>query len=171
MKEVIHTTSIYGNIKCYSNKQITDDELNMILTAGSYVSSGIGQQTIIVVIQDPEIIAQLSGINARVLKKDIDPFYGAPTVIAVFADAERLTHEKEGSLIIGNMMLAAASIGVDSAWVDRAKEVFESEEGKLFKKKWGVPDGYIGVANCLLGYCDNELFDIIERKPGKIIRV
>ena len=100
-----------------------------------------------------------------------DPFYGAPTVIIVLADKNRGTCVEDGSLVIGNMMNAAASLGVGSCWIHRAKEVFESSEGKELLKKWGIHGDYIGVGNCILGYADGELPAAKPRKENYIYRV
>ena len=171
MNEVIKTIKERRSIRSFRNEQITDEQLDGILNAGTYAPSGMGQQaSIIVAVQDPETIAQMSGLNAQVMGMDIDPFYGAPTVAVVFADSTRLTNVEDGSLVIGSMMLAASSLGVDSCWIHRAKETFETEEGKALKKKWGVPEDYVGIGNCILGYREGELPDAAERKPGRIVR-
>jgi len=170
MNEVIKTIEERRSIRAYRNEQITKDQLETILEAGSYAPSGMGQQaTMMVAVQDPRLIAQMSGLNAQVMGMDIDPFYGAPTVVIVFADESRLTYVEDGSLVIGTIMLAAASIGVDSCWIHRAKETFEMEEGRALKKQWGVPDNYVGVGNCILGYREGDLPDAAERKPGRIV--
>ena len=111
----------------------------------------------------------MSGLNAGVMGMDIDPFYGAPTVVVVFADSNRLTYVEDGNLVIGNMMLAASSIGVDSCWVHRAKETFETEEGKALKKQWGIPDNYVGIGNCILGYRAGDLPEAAKRRPNRIV--
>ena len=170
MNEVIRTIERRRSIRNFRNEQITKEELGVILKAGTYAPSGMGQQaSILVAVQDPEIIAQMSELNAQVMGMDIDPFYGAPTVVIVFADSNRLTYVEDGSLVIGSMMLAAASIGIDSCWIHRAKETFETEEGKAFKKQWGIPDSYVGIGNCILGYREGELPEAAERKPGRIM--
>jgi nitroreductase len=172
MNEVIRAIRDRRSIRTFKNDQISDDQLNIILNAGEYAASGMGlQKTIMVAVQDPIIIAQMSGLNAKAMGMDIDPFYGAPTVVVVFGSTESATPVEDGSLVIGNMMLAAYSIGVDSCWVHRAKEVFETEEGKALKKQWGVPDTYFGVGNCILGYHEGEMPEAAERLPGRIIRV
>ena len=170
MNEVIKTISTRRSIREYSNKQISNAELETILNAGTYAASGMGQQaSMMVAVQDPEVIAQMSGLNASVMGMDIDPFYGAPTVVVVFADSNRLTYVEDGSLVIGNMMLAASSIGVDSCWVHRAKETFETEEGKALKKQWGIPDNYVGIGNCILGYRAGDLPEAAKRRPNRIV--
>ena len=172
MNEVIKTIKRRRSVRSFKNDQITDDQLDAILEAGEYAASGMGfQATKLVAVQDPEVIALMSGLNAKVMGMDMDPFYGAPTVVVVFADRNRLTYIEDGSLVIGNMMLAAASIGVDSCWIHRAKETFETEEGKALMKQWGVPDNYAGIGNCILGYRDSELPKAAERKADRIICV
>lgn len=172
MNEVIRAIRDRRSIRTFKNDQISDDQLNIILNAGEYAASGMGlQKTTMVAVQDPVIIAQMSGLNAKVMGMDIDPFYGAPTVVVVFGSTESATPVEDGSLVIGNMMLAAYSIGVDSCWVHRAKEVFETEEGKALMKQWGLPDTCIGVGNCILGYHDGEMPEAAERMPGRIVRV
>ncbi|MBQ3321345.1 MAG: nitroreductase family protein [Firmicutes bacterium] len=173
MNEVIKNMKERRSIRAYKNDQITDAQLDAILEAGTYAASGMGSQsTVIVPVQDPEIIAVMSGLNAKVMGMDIDPFYGAPTVVVVFADAaETATPVEDGSLVIGNMMLAAFSEGVDSCWVHRAKEVFETEEGKALKAKWGIGDSFVGIGNCILGYREGDLPPAPERKAGRIVRI
>ena len=102
---------------------------------------------------------------------DTDPFYGAPTVVVVFSDTKRPTHVEDGSLVMGNLLNAAHAVGIDSCWIHRAREVFETEEGKKMKKEWGIPDDYIGVGNCILGYRDCEYPEAAPRKEDYIIRV
>ena len=172
MNEVIKTIEERRSVRAYRNEQISKEQLDIILKAGTYAPSGMGQQaSMLVAVQDPEVIAQMSGLNAQVMGMDMDPFYGAPTVVVVFADRNRLTYIEDGSLVIGNMMLAAASIGVDSCWIHRAKETFETEEGKALMKQWGVPDNYAGIGSCILGYRDSELPKAAERKADRIICV
>ena len=130
----------------------------------------MGQQaSILVGVQNPDMVAKLSKINARIMGVDFDPFYGAPTVVVVFADGNRMTYIEDGSLVMGNMMTAAASLGIDSCWVHRAKETFETEEGKELMKKWGIPENFAGVGALALGYADCELPEPKERREGRII--
>ena len=172
MNEIIKAMKERRSIRKYKSEQIKDTELEQILEAGLYAASGRGQQaTKLVVVQDKDTIARLSKMNAAVMGADTDPLYGAPTVIPVFADRERVTCVEDGSLVIGNMMLAAHSIGVDSCWIHRAKEVFDSQEGKELMAEWGVDAGYFGVGNCILGYRDCEYPVAPARKEGRIIRV
>lgn len=171
MNEVIRTIKERRSIRSYRDEQITDEQLDTILGAGVYAPSGMGQQAnMVVAVQDADVIAQMAKLNAAIMRMDIDPFYGAPTVVVVFADSTRMTFVEDGSLVIGSMMLAASSIGVDSCWIHRAKETFETEEGKALKEKWGVPAEYVGIGNCILGYHDGEMSPAADRKPGRIVK-
>ena len=139
--------------RSYRKEQIADDELNAVLEAGEYAPSAMGRQsTKMVVLQNPDDIARLSAMNARIMGTDKDPFYGAPTVVIVFADRSIPTCVEDGSLVLGNLMNAAHAIGLGSCWIHRAYEEFESEEGKDLLKEWGI-EGYLrGIGHCILGY-------------------
>ena len=172
MNEVLNCLKERRSIRKYKNEQIKDEELNQILEAGTYAATGMGiQSPIMVVVQDAETISALSKMNAAVMGAASDPFYGAPTVIIVLADRSRPTYVQDGSLVMGNLMNAAYSIGVDSCWIHRAKEVFNSEEGKALLTKWGIEGDYEGIGHCILGYRDCELPQAKPRKDNYIYRV
>lgn len=172
MNEVIKNMMERRSCRSYKAEQIRDEELNLILTAGEWAPSGMGAQSpMLVAVQKPELVKKLSAMNAKVMGTDSDPFYGAPTVVAVFADTARPTCVEDGSLALGNMMNAAASLGVGSCWIHRAKQVFESEEGKALMKEWGVPESYVGVGHCILGYAAGPLKEGKPRKENYIVKV
>jgi len=173
MNETIKTLKERRSIRKYKKEQISDEQLNQILEAGMYAPSGMGAQSaIMVVVQDAELIKRLSRMNAEVMgKTDEDPFYGAPTVVIVFADKNIPTYIEDGSLVMGNLMNAAYSVGVDSCWVHRAREMFESEEGQALLKEWGIGSNYVGIGNCILGYRDCEYPEPKPRKERFVIRV
>ena len=168
MKNLLERRSVRG----YKKDLVPADVLDEILEAGKYAPSGMGQQkTLMVVTQDPELVAKLSRMNADVMGAKSDPFYGAPTVVIVFADSEQGTCVENGSLVMGNLMNAAHAVGVDSCWIHRAREVFDSEEGKALKAEWGAPESYIGIGHCVLGYRSGEYPEAKARKDGFVIRV
>lgn len=170
--EVIKTLIERRSVRRYTKKQVEEEKLQLILKAGTYAPSGMGSQSpVMVVVQDPETISLLSRLNAVAMGSSGDPFYGAPTVVIVLADKNMWTCVEDGSLVMGNLMNAAFSLGVDSCWIHRAKEVFETKEGKELLKKWGIGENYIGVGNCILGYRDGELASARPRKNNYIYRV
>lgn len=172
MNEVLNCLKERRSIRKYKNEQIKDEELNQILEAGTYAATGMGMQSpIMVVVQDAETISALSKMNAAVMGAASDSFYGAPTVIIVLADRSRPTYVQDGSLVMGNLMNAAYSVGVDSCWIHRAKEVFNSEEGKALLTKWGIEGDYEGIGHCILGYRDCELPQAKPRKENYIYKV
>ena len=172
MNDVLKCLKERRSIRKYKKQQITDQELEQILEAGTYAPTAMGRQSpILVVVQDPETIQQLSKMNAAVMGADGDPFYGAPTVVIVLADRTIPTYVEDGSLVMGNLMNAAFSLGVNSCWINRAREVFDTEEGKALLKKWGIQGDYAGIGNCILGYRDCELPDPKPRKENYIYRV
>ena len=118
----------------------------------------------IIAVTDQETRDTLSAMNAAIMGTDTDPFYGAPVVLIVLADKSRPTYLYDGSLVMGNMMNAAHSLGLGSCWIHRAKEEFESEDGKELLKKWGVEGDYEGIGHCVIGYVEG---DYPETKPRK----
>ena len=109
--EVLKAMKTRRSIRKYKPEQITDEQLDAILEAGTYAATGMGKQSpVIVVVQKPELIAKLSKMNAAVMGSSNDPFYGAPTVLIVLADPEIGTYHEDGSLVMGNLMLAAHAV-------------------------------------------------------------
>ena len=153
MKETIQDLTTRRSVKKYQPTQINRADLEKILKAGMNAPSGMGRQSaVMVVVQEPDTVKQLSRMNAEVMGVHTDPFYGAPTVIVVFADKEVPTYKEDGSLVMGNLLNAAHALGLGSCWIHRAKEVFNSAEGKALMKKWGLKDSLEGIGHCILGY-------------------
>jgi nitroreductase len=173
MKETLQDLKERRSCRKYLSKQISEEELNAILEAGTYAPTGMGKQSpVIVAVQDPETIAKISKLNAGVMGADTDPFYGAPTVLIVLADTERPTYLYDGALVMGNLMNAAQAVGVDSCYIFRAKEVFNLPEGKELLRKWGIPEHYEGIGNCILGYrAEGGVKEAAPRKENYIYRV
>ncbi len=159
------------SIRKYQPEQVTDAHLDAILEAGLYAPSGMNtQNAYMVAVRDRETRDQLSRMNAAVMGTDNDPFYGAPCVVVVLVEPERYTAVEDGSLVLGNLMNAAYEIGVGSCWIHRARQMFESEEGKALLRKWGLREDLIGVGNCILGYPDEEPVPK-PRREGRIVKV
>lgn len=173
MNETLNTLIHRRSIRKYKPEQITGEQLDQILEAGMYAPTGKGMQSpVMVVVQDKALIGKLSKMNAAVLGVDTDPFYGAPTVVIVLADQSvRSTWLEDGSLVMGNLMNAAWSVGVDSCWIHRAREMFASEEGKALLKEWGLKGDLVGIGNCILGYRDCEVPEPKPRKEGYVVRI
>lgn len=168
IKNMIERRSVRG----YKPDMIPKEDLDLILEAGTYAATGMGMQSpVIVAVTDKATRDQLSKMNADVMGTDTDPFYGAPVVLVVLADKNRPTHIYDGSLVMGNLMNAAASLGIGSCWIHRAKEEFESAEGKELLKEWGLPENLVGIGHCILGYRDCEYPEAKERKANYIVRV
>ena len=173
MKSTLNDLKARRSCRSYRTEQVSEELLNQVLEAGTYAATGMGMQSpLMVVVQDKETVAYLSKLNAQVMGQTSgDPFYGAPTVVIVLADASRPTYVEDGSLVIGNLMNAAHALGLGSCWIHRAREVFASEEGKALLKKWGIEGNYVGVGNCILGYARDEASAPKARKADYIRRV
>ena len=170
--ETLHTLETRRSCRAYQPQQITEEELAAVLRAGMYAPSAKNLQSArIVVVQDAAARARLTRMNAAVMGSDKDPMYGAPTILLVVADAHNPNAVADGSLVMGNLMNAAASLGLGSCWINRAKEELETEEGKALLRQWGLEGDYIGVGHCILGYPAEEPKPAAPRKAGYIVRV
>ncbi|MBQ9251400.1 MAG: nitroreductase family protein [Clostridia bacterium] len=154
MNEALNNLLTRRSCRAYEDRQIKNEELDAILEAGQYAPTGMGKQSpLIVAIQDAETIRRLEKLNAGAMgKEDAHTFYGAPTVIVVFGHSESQLELADANLVIGNLLNAANAVGLDSCYIWRARESFETEEGKAMKAAWGIPEEYVGVGNVILGY-------------------
>ena len=169
MSEVINNMKTRRSIRKYKSDMIPDDVLNRIIEAGTYAATGMGKQSpIIIAVTNKEIRDKFSKMNAEIMGVDSDPFYGAPVVLIVLADKARPTYVYDGSLVMGNLMLAAHAEGIGSCWIHRAKEEFESAEGKAFLKSLGIEGDYEGIGHCVLGYTDGEEPKAMPRKENYV---
>ena len=140
-------------IRAYQDKMPDMKLIEQVTEAGTYAPTGMGRQSpIIVAVTDKAMRDRLSQLNAAVMGGENDPFYGAPVVLVVLADREVPTYLYDGALVMGNLLNAAHAVGLGSCWIHRAKEVFDSEEGKALLKEWGIEGNYEGIGNCILGY-------------------
>ena len=169
MSEVINNMKTRRSIRKYKPDMIPEDVLNRIIEAGTYAATGMGKQSpIIIAVTNKEIRDKFSKMNAEIMGVDSDPFYGAPVVLIVLADKARPTYVYDGSLVMGNLMLAAHAEGIGSCWIHRAKEEFESAEGKAFLKSLGIEGDYEGIGHCVLGYVDGEEPKAMPRKENYV---
>lgn len=156
------------SIRKFKPDMVPKEILEQIVKAGTYAPTGMNRQApIIVTITNKEMRDKLSVMNAAIMGREgTDPFYGAPVVMIVLADKNVPTYVYDGSLVMGNLMLAAHELGIGSCWIHRAKQEFESEEGKALLKEWGIEGDYEGIGHCILGYADCELPEASERKDN-----
>ena len=172
MNETMKTILSRKSTKKYLPTPVEPELIEQIVQAGVYAPTGMGKQSpIILAVTNKEVRDQLSRINAGVMGRDTDPFYGAPAVLVVLARKDVPTHVYDGSCVIENMLIAAHSLGLGACWIHRAKEEFESEEGKALLKSWGIEGEYEGIGNVILGYPDGPAHPDVPRKEGYVYYV
>lgn len=151
--EVLKAIRERRSIRRFKPEQVTDEELKTILEAGTWAPTGHGSQDPwIVAVQNEALRKRLTQLNAQMMGVSSDPYYGAPTLVLVFASKDNENNYRDGSLVLGNMMLAAHSIGLASCWINREDKMFETAEGKQIMKELNLPDGLMGVGALSLGY-------------------
>ena len=169
MNETIKTLKTRRSCRSFKPDMVKDSELKAIVEAGTYAATGMGKQSpIIIAVTDKELRDQLAEENRKIggWNEGFDPFYGAPVILVVLADKSVPTYLYDGSLVMGNLMNAASSLGVANIWIHRAKEEFESEFGKSLLKKLGIEGDYEGIGHCALGYDAKEANAAAPRKKN-----
>ena len=167
MSDVLDEMKTRRSIRKFKPDMVPADDLDQIIEAGTFAANGRGLQSpIIIAVTNNEMREKIMEMNRMIggWEEGFDPFYGAPVILIVLADASCPTAVYDGSLTMGNLMLAAHDLGIGSCWIHRAKEVFASEEGKALLKKWGVEGDYEGIGHCVLGY---PAGDVPKAKPRK----
>ncbi len=160
------------SVKKYTDKPVPRELIEKVCRAGTWAATGMGRQSpIILAVTNKEVRDKLSEINAEAMGAKNDPFYGAPVVLVVLANKAMPTAIYDGSLVMGNMMIEAESLGLGSCWIHRAKEEFETEYGKQLLKELGIEGEYEGIGNLILGYGDGEKPRPKPRKENYIYHI
>jgi len=171
MNETLKVLESRRSCRKFKPDMIKDEELKAIIKAGTYAATGMGKQSpIIIAITDKKLRDEFSVMNKKVVNwdSDMDPFYGAPVILVVLANKEVPTYVYDGSLVMGNLMNAAESLGVASIWIHRAKEEFEADFGKDLLKKLGIEGEYEGIGHCALGYAAEPAKEAAPRKENYV---
>ncbi len=171
MNETLKVLESRRSCRNFKPDMVKKEELDAIIKAGTYAATGMGKQSpIMIAVTDKALRDELSKANCRIGGWDegFDPFYGAPVVLIVLAKKDVPTHVYDGSLVMGNLMNAAKSLGVASIWIHRAKEEFEEEIGKDILKRLGISDEYEGIGHCALGYAAEPAKDAAPRKADYV---
>lgn len=167
--DAVETLMTRRSVRKYKPDMVPQEKLQRILEAGEYAATGRGRQSpIILAVTDKTMRDKLSKMNAAIMGVDSDPFYGAPVVLVVLADKTVPTYLYDGSLVMGNLMNAAHAEGIASCWIHRAKEEFNSEEGKKILQDLGITGDYEGIGHCILGYADGDEPSAKPRKDNYV---
>lgn len=160
------------SIRSYKPDMVPQELIDKVIEAGLYAASGHGEQdSIIIAVTNKEVRDKLSQMNRAIMGTKSDTFYGAPVVLIVLAPKSNKNGIYDASLIMGNLMQAAHAVGLGSCWINRAKQEFESEEGKQLLKEWGIEGEYEGVGHCILGYINGKVPPALKRKPNRVFYV
>jgi len=171
MNDIIKAMKERRSIRKFKPDMPAKSDIEQIVDAGLYAASAKGKQAVITVaVTNKEIRDRLSEANRRIggWKEGFDPFYGAPVILVVLSDKNWANRVYDGSLVMGNLMLAAHSLGLGSIWIHRAREEFEEDEWKKLLADIGITGEWEGVGHCAVGYIDGEAPQAAERKDGRV---
>ena len=171
MNETLKVLETRRSCRNFKPDMVKDEDLRAIIKAGTYAATGMGKQSpLIIAVTSGELRDEISEENRKIggWGEGFDPFYGAPVILIVLANKDVPTHVYDGSLVMGNLMNAAESLGIASIWIHRAKEEFESEFGKNLLAKLGIEGDYEGIGHCALGYAAEPSKDPAPRKDNYV---
>lgn len=171
MNEVIKAMKARRSIRRFKPDMPPRTDIEQIVEAGLYAANGMGKQAVItVVVTDPSVRGRIAEANRQIggWQEGFDPFYGAPVILIVLADRNWANRVYDGSLVMGNMLLAAHSLGLGSIWIHRAKEEFDRDEWKKLLSDIGVPGEWEGIGHCAVGYVEGDPPEAAKRKGGRV---
>ncbi len=174
MNEVMKAILERRSVRKYTEEPVSREDLDQIVEAGLWAASGRNRQDVIILaVTDKELRDRLSRANCEIggWTESADPFFGAPAVLVVLADKQCPNHVYDGSLVIGNMMLAAHSLGLGSCWIHRARQVFEAEEFKQLLRDLGIQGDWEGIGHCIVGHPAGDPPRVPHRKPDRVFWV
>ena len=171
MNETLKVLETRRSCRSFKPDLIKEEELKAILKSGTYSATGMGKQSpVIIAVTDKTLRDEIAEENRKIggWGEGFDPFYGAPVILIVLANKDIVTHIYDGSLVMGNLMNAAESLGVASIWIHRAKEEFESDFGKAILDRLGIKGDYEGIGHCALGYAAGPANEPAPRKDDYV---
>lgn len=171
MNEIIRAMEERRSIRKFKPDMPRREDLEKIIEAGLYAANGMGKQaTITLAVTNRALRDRIAADNCKIggWKDGFDPFYGAPVLLIVLAEKGWANRVYDGSLVMGNMMLAAHSLGLGSIWIHRAKEEFEGDDYKKLLAGLGVRGEWEGIGHCAVGYVDGEPPKPAARRDGRV---
>ena len=174
MNETLKVLETRRSCRSFKPDMVKEEDLKAVLRAGTYAATGMGKQSpLIIAVTDKKTRDEISEANRKIGGWDegFDPFYGAPVILIVLAKKDVVTHVYDGSLVMGNLMNAAESLGLASIWIHRAKEEVDSEFGKNLLKKLGIEGNFEGIGHCALGYAAEPSKAAAARKENYVYYV
>lgn len=170
--EVLNTIKVRRAVQAYKSDPVPAQLLDAVLEAGTYAPTGGEHQSpVIIAVTSDKYRKEIAQLNASVMGSTNDPYYGAPVIVLVLADWTASTFVEDGSCVLENMMLAAATLGLGSVWAHKEREIFDSEKGKALLREWGLPETLHGVGSIALGYPAAAPGEAAKRKDDYIVRV
>ncbi len=188
MMELFELMKHRRSIRKYQDRQVSRQDLEKIIEAGTYApNAGGGQRSIILGIRNQALVEKIGRLNLASFDRSRlvggyvskeqpsvidDPsmksgFYGAPTVCVIFAQKDFLYSIPDAFCCAENMVLMAAELGISSCIIARGEETFDNEAGAEFLQEWEIPANYIARCFVLLGYCDGEYPQAKPRKESR----
>ena len=162
------------SIRKFKPDMVERSLIDQVIEAGLYAASGKGRQAArILAVTNRELRDQIARDNQKIggWEDGFDPFYGAPVILIVLAEKNWPTRVYDGSLVMGNLMLAAHTLGLGTCWIHRAREEFEMDSYRELLARIGLEGEFEGIGHCALGYIDGERPQAAPRKENHVFYI
>ena len=178
--QAIENMKARRSCRAFSSEMPSKELIATVCEAGTWAPTGHGKQSpLIVAVTRKDLRDKLSDMNARIWNElkvqrgekpaeGFDPFYGAPVVLLVLANRSVPTYLYDGCAVLTNLANAAEAVGLASCWIHRAKEEFDSEEGKHILKDLGIEGDYEGIDHLVVGFPAKAIPSPLPRKADYI---
>ena len=171
MNEVLKAIENRRSVRKFKPDLPAKESIDAVVQAGLQAASGKNEQAaMVLVVTDKALRDEISRDNCAIggWQEGFDPFYGAPAILIVLGRKDFPTYLYDGSLMLGNMMLAAHSLGLANIWIHRAKEEFETEKYQNLLKQHGIEGEWEGIGHLALGFAAGDLPQAHPIKEGRV---
>ncbi|MDR0959893.1 MAG: nitroreductase family protein [Propionibacteriaceae bacterium] len=167
MTETLDVIKSRYSCRRYADRPVDPQVLRQIAEAAVMAPSAVNRQFWrIIVITDPALLLEMNDVG-MVKLKDCDPagyerimsrggrfFYDAPAVVFIAAQPSKdsFPTELDTGIVASHIVLAAASLGVNSCITAMSGALFREPDGDAWEKRLGFPEGYHFGLGILLGY-------------------
>jgi len=156
MNEVLDNILTRRSVRSFKSEQIKDDELTLILKAGTHAPSGMNKQSWqFTVIQNKSKIEALAKVIREALGRDEGyNFYAPPTLILLSNEKDNPNGVADCACALENIFLMANSLNIGSCWINQLRAICDEAAAREILTSFDIPENHIVWGMAAIGYPD-----------------